>query len=121
MPLSFDQKLSQTRTYTQDNQLGVDSQEVYNEALLQAIENNGTSGTSLNNATAEVATVSGATAPNFVSVSFLTSSTFSGTILGAAVPANTSININAENGALLQPIDYTIAAGSILITKLARV
>ena len=37
MPLTFAQKLAQTRNYTQDNQLGVDSQEVYNEGILQRL------------------------------------------------------------------------------------
>ena len=32
--MNFATKLAQTRTYTQDNQLGVDSQEVYNEGIL---------------------------------------------------------------------------------------
>jgi hypothetical protein len=120
MPLTFDQKLSQTRAYTTLNQLGVDSQEVYNEAILQALDSISPIGTYTNGLTITVATTSGTTIANNVSVAFITSSTFVGTIQGAVIGASTTINISAETGATLQAIPYTITAGSITILVLNR-
>lgn len=120
MPLTFDQKLSQTRTYTQTNQLGVDSQEVYNEAILQALNSISPIGTYTNGLTITVANTSGTTVANNVSVSFITDSTFVGTIQGASIPANTTVNITAEAGATLQAIAYTVTAGSVTILVLNR-
>ena len=36
--MDFSTKLAQTRLYAQNNQTGVDSQEVYNEGILQALD-----------------------------------------------------------------------------------
>jgi hypothetical protein len=36
--MDFSTKLAQTRLYATDNQLGVDSQEVYNEGILQSLD-----------------------------------------------------------------------------------
>ena len=36
--MNFSTKLAQTRLYATDNQLGVDSQEVYNEGILQSLD-----------------------------------------------------------------------------------
>jgi hypothetical protein len=36
--MDFETKLAQTRLYATENQLGVDSQEVYNEGILQKLE-----------------------------------------------------------------------------------
>lgn len=120
MPLTFAEKLAQTRTYTQTNQTGVDSQEVYNEAILDSINKISPNGTNTNTAQASVAITTGTVSSGFVSVSLTTSSTFSGTILGAAVDPNTSINLNAEIGARLLPVAYTIITGSILIVTISR-
>jgi len=120
MPLTFNQKLAQTRTYTQTNQLGVDSQEVYNEAILQALDLIGPGGTGLNTPTAEVVTGTGIVPEGFVAVSLFTSTDFVGTILGASVPASTTVNINAEVGATLTQVPYVVSAGNILVVKLAR-
>lgn len=120
MPLTFAEKLSQTRTYTQTNQTGVDSQEVYNEAILDSINKISPNGTNTNTAQATTAITTGTVNSGFVSVSFVTSSDFVGTILGATVAANTSVNISAEVGARLLPLNYTITTGSILIITLAR-
>ena len=120
MPLDFATKLAQTRNYTQTNQTGVDSQEVYNEALLDSINKISPNGTNTNTAQATTAIATGSVSSGFVAVSFITSSDFVGDILGATVAANTSINISAEVGARLLPINYTITTGSILIITLSR-
>lgn len=120
MPLTFAQKLAQTRDYAQNNQTGVDSQEVYNEALLDSINKISPNGANTNSATATVATTSGSIISGYVGVSFTTSSDFIGNILGAAIAANTTVNINAELGAKLQTINYDITFGSITIILLSR-
>jgi hypothetical protein len=118
--MNFATKLAQTRNYTQTNQNGVDSQEVYNEALLDSINKISPNGLNTNTATAEVAVAPGSVPLGFVGVSFSTDATFVGTILGATIAANTTVNINAEIGATLTEINYTVTAGSVLIIKLAR-
>lgn len=118
--MNFATKLSQTRTYTTTNQNGVDSQEVYNEAILQSLDAISPTGAGTNTAAASVAVASGSVAAGFISVSFITDATFSGTILGATIAASTTINISAESGATLTELLYTIAAGSITILTLKR-
>jgi len=118
--MNFAQKLSQTRAFTTTNQQGVDSQEVYNEGILQSLDKISPSGANTNTAAASVAVASGSVPLGFVSVSFITSATFTGTILGATIGANITINISAENGATLNELLYTISAGSITILTLAR-
>lgn len=121
MPLTFAQKLSQTRAYTQTNQLGVDSQEVYNEAILTALDGISPTGLGTNSVTAEVVTITGSVISGLVGVSFITDSTFVGQIAGATIGANTSINITPEVGKTLQTIAYTITTGSLTIIKLNRI
>ena len=121
MPLTFSQKLAQTRTYTQTNQNGVDSQEVYNEAILTALDGISPTGLSTNSVTAEVVTTNGSTISGLVGVSFITDATFVGQIAGATVSANTTVNITPEVGKTLQSIAYTITGGSMTIIKLNRI
>lgn len=120
MPLTFAQKLAQTRTFTQTNQLGVDSQEVYNEAILDSINKISPNGLGTNTPQATTAVTTGSVASGKVAVSLTTSSDFIGTILGATVTANTSINLSAEIGSTLLSIAYTITTGSILIVTISR-
>lgn len=55
-----------------------------------------------------------------LSVSFVTSSDFSGTINGAAFPASASKSFNAPNGASLPSIAYTRSAGTLYIDAIVR-
>jgi hypothetical protein len=111
--MDFSTKLAQTRTYTQDNQLGVDSQEVYNEAILQAVETtNPTSNTQ--EVITNVLTESFATmASVFYSVSFIFSSDFSGTMQENTIEPNTIINLTAKT--TLDSIGIVITTGSVTI------
>jgi hypothetical protein len=118
--MNFATKLAQTRVYTTTNQGGVDSQEVYNEAILQSLDAISPTGGNTNTAEANVVVGSGSVAAGFVSVSFVTDAAFVGTILGATIAANTTINITAETGALLTGLLYTITAGSMTILTLDR-
>jgi len=119
MPLTFAQKLAQTRTYTTTNQLGVDSQEVYNEGILQALDVL-TPTYFENNVQSEIVTTSGSVSDDYFSVSFITSNDFVGTIFTSIIGPNTTINLTAENGANLTGLDYTISVGSITIIRLIR-
>ena len=120
MPLTFDQKLAQTRLYTTTNQLGVDSQEVYNEGILQALDAISPTGGGTNSVAAETTGASGSTISGLVGVSFITDATFTGSIAGAAVAANTTVNITPEVGSTLSAIAYIITTGNITIIKLNR-
>ncbi len=118
--MNFATKLAQTRVYTTTNQGGVDSQEVYNEAILQSLDAISPTGAGTNTAAASIAVASGSVPLGFVSVSFITDAAFSGTILGVTIAASTTVNISAESGATLNELLYTIAAGTITILTLAR-
>jgi hypothetical protein len=59
--------------------------------------------------------VSGTVAAGFTSVSFLPLTGFTGTIDGATVDANSAINFEADAGAVLEAIPYTVTAGSLTI------
>jgi hypothetical protein len=118
--MDFSTKLAQTRVYTTTNQNGVDSQEVYNEAILQALDGISPTGANTNSVTAQVVTGSGNTVGGILSASFITDASFVGTIAGATISASTTINITAENGATLQPIAYTVTAGSMIVLILNK-
>jgi len=118
--MDFSTKLAITRAYTVGNQNGVDAQEVYDEAILQALQGISPTGANTNTASSIVAVATGSVIAGYVSVSFVTSSTFSGTILGSTIGANTTINITAETGATLTAMNYTITTGSITIITLQR-
>jgi hypothetical protein len=118
--MNFSTKLAQTRVYTTTNQNGVDSQEVYNEGILQALDAISPTGAGTNSVTAETTAVSGSTISGLVGVSFITDATFTGQIAGAAVAANTTVNISPEVGATLSAIAYIVTTGSVTIIKLNR-
>ena len=119
--MNFATKLAQTRTYTQTNQNGVDSQEVYNEAILTALDGISPTGLATNSVTAEVVTTNGSTISGLVGVSFITDSTFVGQIAGATIAASTTVNITPEVGKTLQAIAYTITTGNLTIIQLNRI
>jgi hypothetical protein len=54
----------------------------------------------------------------FVSISFTTSSDFVGTIYGSNVPADTIMNITAEQGKTLGVAPYAVIGGSLYIVTL---
>jgi predicted phage tail protein len=118
--MNFATKLAQTRVYTTTNQGGVDSQEVYNEAILQSLDAISPTGAGTNSVAAETTAVSGSTISGLVGVSFITDATFTGSIAGAAVAANTTVNITPEVGSTLSAIAYIITTGNITIIKLNR-
>jgi hypothetical protein len=123
--MNFATKLAQTRVYTTTNQGGVDSQEVYNEGILQALDEINADIPSLfseNLAQAQIVTTSGTiTGAAFFSISLITSNDFVGTILGVTIAANTTINLTAESGATFTEILYTITTGTITILTLTRI
>ena len=118
--MNFATKLAQTRVYTTTNQGGVDSQEVYNEAILQSLDAISPTGGGTNSVAAETTGVSGSTISGLVGVSFITDATFTGSIAGAAVAANTTVNITPEIGSTLSAIAYIVTTGNITIIKLNR-
>jgi hypothetical protein len=111
--MDFATKLAQTREYTVTNQLGVDSQEVYNEAILQAVETtNPTSNTQ--GVVTNVLTESFSTGASvFYSISFIFSSDFSGTMQGNTIEANTIINLTAKT--TLGAIAVVVTTGSVTL------
>lgn len=114
--MDFSTKLAQTRTYTTENQLGVDSQEVYNEAILQAVEL--TNPTMSNPQNIEVYNL-GPDTYNFsgyYSISLTFSSDFTGTLQGASIEPNTIINLSAKTQ--LSAIDFTVITGTILFVAI---
>lgn len=117
--MDFSTKLAQTREFTTTNQIGVDSQEVYNEGILQALDVLAPL-SFFNEVEAEIVTTTGFVSNDYFSASFITSGDFIGTIFGVTIAANTTINVTAENSANLTSLNYTISVGSITIIKLRR-
>ena len=68
-----------------------------------------------NTYTSILATTSGSIATDKVSISFLTSSDFVGTINGVTRPADYSLSLQSEIGKKLPSISYTITSGNIII------
>jgi hypothetical protein len=112
--MDFSTKLAQTRAYTTTNQNGVDSQEVYNEAILQAVElTNPTN----NPQVFESFYINGASiiqAGIYSSLSFFFSSDYIGTFQGNGfIEGNTIINLSAKTS--LDTINIEVISGKILV------
>jgi len=119
--MDFATKLAQTRAYTTENQNGVDAQEVYDEAILQAIEltNPGSNTPQVVESgiiTAGSGVITGGT---YYSISFTFSSDFTGIWQSnSQIAGNTVINLTAKT--TLGDINYTVTTGSILIVAIAN-
>jgi len=118
--MDFETKLAQTRDYTTTNQLGVDSQEVYNEGILQALDGISPTGNRVNGVFGDIYSSSDSIGAGYVSISFITSADFDGTIFSVAILPNTTINVTAETGATLDEISFTITTGTITAIILNR-
>ena len=93
---------------------GATIEEVY--AIISSYEGSANEGQSL--ASVDTVTGTGEIPAGFVSVSFTTSSDFVGSIYGNNVPADTIMNITAEQGKLLGSAPYIVVGGSIFIVTL---
>lgn len=64
------------------------------------------------------AAATGSVGAGATSISFVTGSTWSGTINGAAFPASASVSLSAPQGRSLPAIAYTRSAGTVYITAM---
>ena len=111
--MDFATKLAQTRAYTTENQNGVDAQEVYDEAILQAIE--------LTNPINpfQVVECENRNAGVFIydeiysSISFSFSSDFTGTFQNTTIQPNTIINLTAKT--FFASINLEVITGSVFV------
>jgi hypothetical protein len=85
-------------------------------AIISSYEGSANEGQSL--AAVNTVTGTGEIPAGFVSVSFTTSSDFVGSIYGNSVPADTIMNITAEQGKVLGAAPYVVIGGSIFIVTL---
>ena len=118
--MNFNQKAAIVRTTVKDTNNSINNTDVYNELILEALDGISPTGENTNSLSVTVATGNGSTSEGSVSVSFITSSDFVGTIQASTIPASTTINLSAENGATLQPIAYTVTTGTLTILFLNR-
>jgi len=118
--MNFSEKAVSVRASVTATNQSINNTDVYNELLLQGIQSISPTGANTNTASAYTVSSTGNVIAGYVSVSLTTSATFSGTILGVTIAPNTTININAESGATLGTILYTVIAGSINIITLQR-
>jgi hypothetical protein len=110
--MNFATKLAQTRTYTTTNQNGVDSQEVYNEAILQAVETTNPTSNPQEVFTFRYDSNVTFDAGAFYSMSLSFSSDFMGNLQGVAIEPNTIINLSAKG--TLKSINVEVLTGSFL-------
>jgi hypothetical protein len=116
--MDFSTKLAQTREYATLNQLGVDSQEVYNEGILQAIEK--TNPTTLFQDVETFIITNNYTigAGYYYSYSLSFSSDFSGTMQGTTIQPNTIINLSAKT--VLNAVNIDVITGSVLFVAIVN-
>jgi hypothetical protein len=127
--MDFSTKLAQTREYATLNQLGVDSQEVYNEGILQALDNinNSTNGgVLLDTFATQVLTTSFVALPNNICkyvtlINLTTNAKFTYRIMGIVLTleAGYSVRLNVLNASSIG-IAQTTGEGNtaqIIITQ----
>jgi hypothetical protein len=119
--MNFTEKAAIVRTTVKYTNNSINNTDVYNELILEALNGISPTGENTNSLSITFATAgSGSTSEGSVSVSFITSSDFVGTIQASTIPASTTINLSAENGATLQPIAYTVTTETLTILFLNR-
>jgi hypothetical protein len=111
--MDFATKLAQTRAYTTENQNGVDAQEVYDEAILQAIEKTNPASNSQIVQASNYSVGTYYLDEFYYSISITFSNDFAGTFQGANINPNTIINLTAKT--TLDIMTLVVTAGSVLV------
>lgn len=116
--MNFQQKAISVRAAVTDTNNSVNNTDVYNELLLEAIEQTAPASTTQLVETEVYAVGINSIPEGYYSVSLILGPTFTGTIQGVSFSANTVINMTAKN--VLGTINFEVTAGTLTAIKLVN-
>jgi hypothetical protein len=117
---TYNEKLIEISANVKTPELSIPNSDIYNEEILEALQKLAPHNDSKNDVESELAVTSGTVLTGYVSVSFTTSSDFTGSINGTTITGAYTININSQDTKTLNAINYVVTTGNILIFKLVK-